>query len=828
MVERILWLSGPFGVSDSMKMVLNPLLGKHGISMAQIYFTNVSADPEKLIKEWVDKINPAMIICNDLKALEVIAGKGSTLNQCRGSVYEYAGKNVIVFDELKNLFATSHGRWVTLQDIDKLGRWVKGKQRPQPRFEYKVVKDIHDVLDAKVFLCDCVAIATDIETHPGRITVIGYTGLSKTGKVFTYVFPFFNPFNHRNVYWPNEDTEIAVWECIKEINASPAVKIMQNGASYDSAYFISHSVPLANYTTDTMHLFHSIWTEAPKKLNFISSICLDFCRFWKDEAKGDDKKAEHQGRFKTIEQLEKYWRYNALDCYNTLCNAVFLVRFIRQIPWALDNYKKEFAIQVGPALSMTMQGLRGDQDILDTKKLLLEKTYNKELSDLRIMADDAEFNPNSPDQVSHLLYKTLGARMPKLRGKSAKLKEGTTDESVLKMLCNQHPLLMHYIEKIWAVKKPRNNMSKYCKELPHGRFYFTMSSAGTETGRFSAYKHPFNFGTNVQNVPGSMRDFVIADEGYVLFEPDYSQSDARFVAYESQDLTYIKNVESGLDTHCLHAAHFFKPRTYDEIYNGVKAGDPLYAHEVTGIRQITKRIVHGKNYNMAGFTLYMLMGKTATIAAARVLGFNDADTWPDERFASFCQTLLNSYDKLYPRLKPWQEEEMVKGKKNGNKITCSGGRTRLFFGDLLSDKATQREAIAYFGQGGTAGNINDTILKYYYSTDYSNHIQLLTQTHDSMLFQLPIDNYHYWAEKILTLMDNEITIHGRTFKVPTDGKVGFAWGKGLVKYKKSVTTIEEMQAAKDKLVKEYERIKEDTGEDAELFRMMREIMEEAA
>lgn len=818
--NKILWLVKDGSVSQGIRAVVNSAAQSVGLSASQIIMQDISRYMQKeqdiaaAVERAITMVRPKIIVCNDAEVLPLFTNTSSLFN-CRGSLYEYSTNSgefvdVLVFDVLGKMFAIPHGKWVFRCDMQKLARHMKGKTRAQPKFAYSVCHNVTDLAEAERYLLGCIAISEDIETHPGRITCIGFTGWHKDGRVFTYVIPFWNPFISGQRHFP-EDIEVVAWSVVKNIHECPAWKVMQNGA-YDCSYFIGHNVPPINYVLDTMHMFHSLYTEAPKKLNFLASIVLDYVQYWKDEAKGEETQ---RIKFKEQADLERFWRYNALDNYYTLLSARVLLAMLQTQPWALKNYAVEFPLQIGPCLHMSMQGLLIDKDRLEHKKKEWISEKEKALHTLRVMADDPEFDP-TPAQVGYLIYTVLGAQPPAMQGKAA-MKEAErkskaeakgktaslpTDKNILKLVANQHPIFDMVIQQVGAVKKPQGNISKYTDPDMYyaNRLYFSMDASGTETGRLACRSHTYGYGTQVQNVPNAARDFIIADEGEVFFEPDYSQSDARFVAYESEDPTFMYNVDSGKDTHCLHAAHFFRPLTYDQINAGNKSGDPYYADEVTGIRSVTKKIVHGKNYNMAGFTLYMQMGKKAAMAAARVKGHNP-DNWDDRRFAKFCQTLLDDYDTMYPRLAKWKKEQYLPAAKNNNLVTVAFGRTRLFFGNPVEDAGTQREMSAYFGQGGTGGLINNRMLFLYYA-EHPSHIRgkfrFMSQTHDSFLFSIKQDHMHEVCDYILTAMKEPVTIHGRSLSVPPDGKVGLAWGRGLVKYKPTLT-LQDLLDAKNKL-----------------------------
>ena len=664
---------------------------------------------------------------------------------------------------------------------------------------------------ARDFLNNCIVIANDHETCQGFITVTGYTGLNSDGVIRSFGIPFFNPLKPNNTHWENEEDEILAWEIVKEINENKAIKVYQNG-SYDNAYSIKYRIPPVNYLLDCMHLWHSIYSETPKKINFISSIILDYCRYWKDENKEDagkeaKRKADTVPRSK--DGYERYLRYNLLDTYNTLLDTLYMVKFMSQekMAWALRNYNTEFRNQVGPAMFMSMTGIRRNKERQHWHNLDWIRESKQAQANLKKITDDPDFNPKSPKQVASFIYDTLGATPIKQRG-AKKMNARTVDEKMLKLIKVQHPIFNYCIEALWDAKKPANNASKYgTMYCPNERYLYQYSAAGTKFGRYSGKGHMFWCGTNPQNIPKKARGMFVADEGYVLCEADYSQSDAWFVAYESEDPNYIKNISDDRDTHCSHAEFFFG-RSYQEVYEAHLKKEDWCEHPVFGVRQNTKRITHGAGYQMAGWTLYVTMGHEATVAAAESMGHKDAPFWDREKLTDFCAQQIKRFYKMYPGLPPWFNKTARDCAYNGNLATCAFGFTHLFFGNVLKDNAVQRQLSSFYGQGGTAGNINRTLLDVYYKSGLiQDDLMLLLQTHDSITWQSPKDKYHSHVAAMKEIMEESCEVNGRTFSVPTDHQVGLSWELSMLSYRPDIT-YEEILAYDKKKAEMYETVTE--------------------
>ena len=442
---------------------------------------------------------------------------------------------------------------------------------------------------------------------------------------------------------------------------------------------------------------------------------------------------------------------------------------------------------LGPGLAMSMRGVKVNSQLQNVYFHDNMAESQEQLARLRTMVDDDEFNPRSVPQKQRLIYGTLRAKPLPRKGK-------TTDEKVLNIIRTQSPLLDLIIRQLWAYLKPTNNASKYGAKLQllNGRWMYKMNAAGTETGRYSSKQHDFWIGTQIQNPPYKIRPMVEADAGYLFWKIDYAKSDAWFTAFESQEPALMDAVSGEKDAHCLHAAQFFKI-PYEELESGWKADDPKITHNVTGIRSVTKRVGYGANYLMAGYTLFITMGYEAVVAAAKQLGYKNADNWSLKQLVQLCDYLLNVYfTELYPGLKPWIKNETIQAIARGNKATCHGGQTRTFFGNLSRDQSTQRELAAFFGQGGTAGNINQALENIYWKSDIETRgAILLLQIHDELNGLVPATDYGLeLVVEINKLMENKCTLHDRTFIVPTEIEIGFGLGKRLMHWHDGITVQE--------------------------------------
>lgn len=207
---------------------------------------------------------------------------------------------------------------------------------------------------------------------------------------------------------------------------------------------------------------------------------------------------------------------------------------------------------------MEIYGVKVDKKKLITIRDDLKKkieSLTKEISEYA----GFQINPQSPKQVSFLLYDKLGLN------KLKKIKTGySTDQDTLLELIDLHPV----VSKIMEFRELNKLLTTYFNVLPelvdkNDRLHTKFIQTGASTGRIIS-KEP-----NLQNIPirtdlgKKVRDSFIADEGYTLASFDYSQIELRVLAHFSKDPYLIDSFEKGVDIHKETAAKLFSVSTED-------------------------------------------------------------------------------------------------------------------------------------------------------------------------------------------------------------------------------------------------------------------------
>ncbi len=632
--------------------------------------------------------------------------KGITLNDYQGSLlYVHVGERSIpcvVLNPLEHLVRVPYGKFLAERFLSKI--LAPEKWMPDIEFKYQVV-EIQNAESVCRRLERARIIAVDIETpitgewaDQRGINCVGYAGLfPDTNTVECFVFPF----------------EEWSYVFVKRINDLAVPKVTQNGL-YDNCYFMRWGVPLRAWYWDTYHFFHSWLAELPKDLGLVAAFSVRNVRYWKDDGKSGN--------------LEDYYRYNAKDCWATLCA---ILNLLRDAPdWAVTNYvEHEFPI-VFPAITCELEGCRVDEEqfqvVFDSKK----KKQEDDLAMVRTMVASANFNPNSPQQVLNV-FKILGCGSL-----------GSTDKAATLKARAVHPLNDRVIGAITEWKQNAKIISNYLVDTKlwdagsGPRLFYKLDPGGTDTGRLASRASNFWCGFQIQNVPRdsselSVKHCIIADFGWLLGEGDYAQSEARCVGYLSGETKLIDLVESENDYHAWNASKFFGV-PYQSIYdNSTKKtiNKPL--------RDLSKRTNHGANYNMGESVMLDTMGPKYVADARRLLGLS-----LKLPLKKVCGYLLSIYEKTYPRVKKDWYASIINSIRVSGMLVSPLGWTRKFFGKPSENKQHLNAAVAHAPQNLSVGIINRVFYSIWRDQIYGDlrgRIRIKAQIHDSILFQYRVE-----------------------------------------------------------------------------------------
>lgn len=690
-----------------------------------------------------------------------------SLDNYAGSLYTYRGIEFVFINPLRQLFTVQYGRFICQRFISKLvspEKWIK----PTEFNWYILTPDRCEETYEK--FKSAFVIAADIETFKWNLSIrcIGYTALfiSPSGELSTIsvVLPLTDEFNY-------------LW--MKRFNELDVPKIFQNG-KYDNAYLLRYNAAPTKWFWDTKILFHCWYSELPKDLAFLNAFFVRTAQYWKDLAETSD--------------LHEYYRYNALDTWATV--NVWIAQMFSMPDWAKHNYLLEFPL-VYPCLLSEMTGLLRDYTKLEEQRKIISGRIATAEDKLRRGTGNPAFNANSPVQVKNLIH-VLGNK-----------DITSTKEIYLNTVAYRHPLNNWFVELILDIRGNRKLLSTYLRTDDDadkngeggskdykGTILYALNPDGTGTGRLSSNEHHFWTGVNIQNQPRTpeVKSTIIAAEGFLFGESDLEQAESRDTAYISGDERLIEAVSGTRDFHSVNASSFFG-KSYTDIYD-----DAAKKTKDKPLRDLSKRVNHGANYNMGAGVLVDTMGLKNIYQAKKLLKLTLINP------ISIAEYLLDKFHAVYTKLrgkdKPfspgtyyaWVVEQIKTTKRlvsrayhhteyNLKTYDCNtyiekGDWTRYCFGKPDKSKTDLNSYVAHCPQSLNARTLNEAYLRVFYEIALPNptSFRLHAQIHDSILFAFAVGAIHL-ANKVRTCMEIPVTVRDisgtyRTFTVPAALKMG--------------------------------------------------------
>ncbi|GAA7611187.1 DNA polymerase I [Helicobacter pylori] len=361
-------------------------------------------------------------------------------------------------------------------------------------------------------------------------------------------------------------------------------------------------------------------------------------------------------------------------------------------------------------MGMEFQGFKIDAPYFKQ----LEQEFKNELHVLERQISEligADFNLNSPKQLSEILYEKL--ELPQNKSHS-------TDEKSLLKILDKHPsiaLILEYRE----LNKLFNTYTTPLLRLKDkdDKIHTTFIQTGTATGRLSSHS------PNLQNIPvrspkGLLirKGFIASSKEYCLLGVDYSQIELRLLAHFSQDKDLMDAFLKGRDIHLETSKALF--------------GEDLAKEK----RSIAKSINFGLVYGMGSKKL----SETLNIP------LNEAKSY------------IEAYFKRFPSIKDYlnrMKEEILKTSKAFTLL----GRYRVFDFTGANDYIKGnylREGVNAIFQGSASDLLKLGMLKVSERFKNNPSVRLLLQVHDELIFEIEEKNAPELQQEIQRILNDEV------------------------------------------------------------------------
>ena len=407
-----------------------------------------------------------------------------------------------------------------------------------------------------------------------------------------------------------------------------------------------------------------------------------------------------------------------------------------------EHIFEELEIPLIPVLAeMEMKGIRLDREFLEKMSVTLTErlaALEQEIYDLA----GYPFNINSTQQLSSVLFRTLGLVPPRTAKKTSSGNYSTAAD-VLEEMRGEHPV----IDKILEYREIGKLKSTYTDTLPEsidpntGRIHTTFNQTGTVTGRLASAS------PNLQNIPTrtelgkQIGTAFTAAPGCRLLSVDYSQIELRIVAHMSGDEAMTAAFKAGQDIHAATAA---------AIYH-------CSISEVTkDQRRHAKAINFGLIYGMSAFGLSKSTGLTPAEASA----------------------FVKAYFEQFPAVSAFLEGLKQTAARQGWVKTLAG--RKRYFPNLKREmnynlrNREEREAINAPVQGTSADILKAAMIALPGKLrEQGLHASILLQVHDELMLEVPEDELAATCDTVRAVMENITTL---SVPLLTEAKCGTDWG----------------------------------------------------
>jgi len=491
---------------------------------------------------------------------------------------------------------------------------------------------------------------------------------------------------------------------------------------------------------DTMVCHHATYPHLPKGLDFIASS-YTWEPYYKDDGKlwgkriGDHALSIYNGKDVCVPR--EAWPIISQDC--------------RQLGmW--EGYKRSMSYYPS-LLAMTIRGVKCDMEKREELRVLFSRGAEECSVEIeKLMGRSYQVSTAYTKDLVQLLYVDMGLT-PQYKG--GKL---TTEDAALLRLKRLHPT-NPVIELIRRRRKFLKLLSTNVEMevSKDGRFHTTYNPAGTTTWRLSSSESPFGGGGNLQNIPvrgeegAEIRKLFIADPGKVLISADFSQAEAREVAWLANEKAEIEAFLRGDDIHGISAVDLgLVPPDTDP--NDVRK---LFGKEV---RQPAKHMKYGYNYEIGPRQLQSRLLKE---------GF-------DFEYSE-CVNVLAKIRMKRPMIEGWKRQVKAKIDTDRTLVTPLG-RKRIFYGRRGPD--LYRKAIAFVPQSTVGELLCISIREIHSILECQERIcEILLNIHDEVVVQADPSDVQRLIPMMRELMTISHQVNGRELTIPVDFKVGENWGE---------------------------------------------------
>ena len=444
--------------------------------------------------------------------------------------------------------------------------------------------------------------------------------------------------------------------------------------------------------------------------------------------------------------------YNAHDTYNTAALVKPLMEGVR------ESGNWEYYINVMEPLQYAVIDMQKRGLLLDKPAL---KAYRKKVTrelnecDQIILAADTSGGlhkptpkyPNgigSPKRLGKFLFGVLGLKSPKRTETGL---DSTDQDTLFRLLRDLRKKDEHARDILLALfhrSRLKTIAQRYLKldPDPDGRVRAKVKMYGTKTYRF-AYAEPA-----LQQFPPEARHIFVAQEGNILLSVDYSQLEARILAYLSRDQPAQRTFERGDDIHEANTRDLFSMGEQEGVEKNARNYSKAFLYRITyGGEASLKQKLYCPCPKCESLNPPLLKLKREEVLASEARWF-----------------------AKHPAVRKFHTELAIECRRNKRYVSPLGV-TRHFSQPWGND--LERELKNCPMQMGGAVLMNRSQIRLF---QLFLRAPINLQMHDSFLLEVPECEVDDWALIVKRVMETPVPeLDGAVF--PVDCEVGKNWGE---------------------------------------------------
>lgn len=553
---------------------------------------------------------------------------------------------------------------------------------------------------------------------------------------------------------------------------NPKEVVTQNG-KFDNIWLERYVGRRFKITFDTMLASHTLDENEDHDLKSMSRQYLDVPEY-------DLTTAEKRGKCDPM----KLFQYNARDCGYTLRLKWNFRRRLDKEP----ELARLFDQLVMPA-ARAMEDIELEGKTINVKKMdqlgidLLSEELNLEQELNKIAGRTV--NWNSPPQVGDVIYRQFKIKCTLKTPKGAP----STSEDALIDLKGKHDVVDKLIRYREVTKFRKTYVVGFRKLMAGVKLFISYKIHGTVTGRYASRIH---------SIPrdGSVRNLVVAPDGWHFVQADISQAELRIIAQISGDLEMRRCFLGGIDLHWRTlmfaiAAGYIGGDYADRVFET--------AAQLKGFNPKEMRIAEACD-------LLLEAGPDACIKIwpgwkdgrkkAKAINFGYVYGMYEKKFIYTAKTKYGwepswdeahacreGYFHLYSDLLKWHDKQRRLVRLNGYVRTMFGRRRRLA-GIYARDKGLRMEAERQAINSPVQGTIGDwkaAVMVEVHETINHNKLRIVGEHHDALLMIVKDGCDDQVLPKVVEIIRNPKLL--KVFKIrldiPMDGELEIGpWGAG--------------------------------------------------